>query len=65
MREIQVVFGEEVVLSINNLGEVMNNDYPFAFEEVTVPCPESMKDCIDEYKEFRFDAQDFSFTVPH
>lgn len=63
MREIQVVFGEEVVLSINNLGEVMNNDYPFAFEEVTVPCPESMKDCIDEYKEFRFDAQDFSFTV--
>lgn len=63
MREIQVVFGDEIGLSINSLGEVMNNNYPFAIEEVTVKCPEDMKDCIDEYKEFRFDAQDFSYTV--
>jgi hypothetical protein len=64
MREIQVLDAEgNIWLSMNNMGEVINNDYPYAFSEVVKECPEGMYDCIDTYVEYEFDALDFSWVV--
>jgi len=64
MREIQVLNNDgEILLSIDNTGNVVNNDFPFTFTQKTTPCPEEVKDCIGEYTEFEFDAQDFRYFV--
>lgn len=64
MRVISVVHKSgRVMLSINNLGEVINSDYPYFFGEETKECPEDVKDCSGTYKEFVFDAQNFRYIV--
>jgi len=64
MREVQVTNNQgKILLSINNLGEVLNNDYPYYFSEETVQCPLDSYDCPFSYKEFRFDAQNFEYIV--
>jgi len=66
MREIQVIGRKngEVMLSLNNLGEVINNNYPYFFSEQVKDCPPDMpKECPDTYTEFQFDAQDFRYYV--
>ena len=62
MREIQVFDKGELKLSITNLGEVINYDW-FGYSKTVKKCPEMLKDCIDTYTEFRFDAQDFRYSV--
>jgi len=69
MREIQIVNKEGgILLSINNLGDVINN-WPYAFKKVTKKCPEEEQDvCGIFYDEYSFDAQQFKFTIqvlPH
>jgi len=66
MREIQVIGRKngEIMLSLNNLGEVINNNYPYYFSEQVKDCPPDMpKECPDTYTEFEFDAQDFRYYV--
>jgi len=71
MREIQVVDKDtgNLMLSLNNLGEVINNSYPFFFEEQFNKCePQHDDECDFFFTEFVFDAQDFEFHVqilPH
>jgi len=71
MREIQVVDKDtgNLMLSLNNLGEVINNRYPFFFEEQYNKCePQHNGECTFFFTEFVFDAQDFEFHVqilPH
>ena len=64
MREIQVVDRSgEIMLSITNQGEIVNNDYPYRFRQETKNCPLGLKDCLYEYTEFKFDAQNFEYVV--
>jgi len=66
MREIQVISRKngEMMLSLNNLGEVVNNNYPYYFSEQVKDCPPDMPtECPDTYTEFQFDAQDFRYYV--
>jgi len=64
MREIQVTnLKGEILLSISNMGEVINNNFPFFFTEETKVCPDDETDCQLMYKEFKFDAQNFEYTV--
>lgn len=65
MREIQVVdnWTGEVMLAINNLGEVLNNNFPYFFSHETRECPPDMKECEFMFEEFKFDAQNFEYTV--
>lgn len=65
MREIQVVDAQgKIMLAINNLGEVLNNNFPFFFSEETKKCPPNMDaECPFEFKEFKFDAQNFEYVV--
>jgi len=68
MREIQVVNSAtgHIMLSINNLGDVINN-YPYYFLEESKKC-ESEDECSFFYKQYSFDAQQFEYVVqihPH
>jgi len=64
MRELQVLTKSgDLLLSINNMGEVVKKNFPYDFSQETLPCPGGMKECINEYKEFKFDIQDFQFVV--
>jgi len=66
MREIQVIDRKngEMMLSLNNLGEVINNNYPYYLSEQVKDCPPDMpKECPDTYIELEFDAQDFRYYV--
>jgi len=71
MREIQVVnrTSHDLMLSINNLGDVINNNFPFHFSTEIKKCePHQNADCDFNFKEFTFDAQDFEYRVqvlPH
>jgi len=71
MREIQVVnrTTHELMLSINNLGDIINHDYPFHFSMEVKKCElHQNEDCDFNFKEFTFDAQDFEYRVqvlPH
>jgi len=63
MREIQVahrVTGE-IMLSINNFGEIINN-YPYYFIQESVKC-ENAEDCDFFFIQFVFDAQQFEYVV--
>ena len=64
MRDITVTNKEtgEVMLAINNLGNVINNDYPYYFEERMVKC-QVEDECGLFYKEYVFDAQQFEYIV--
>jgi len=69
MRDITVTNKEtgEVMLAINNLGNIINNDYPYYFEERMVKC-QVEDECDLFYKEYVFDAQQFEYIVqilPH
>jgi len=69
MRDIMVKNKEtgKVMLEINNLGTVINNDYPYYFEERMVKC-QVEDECDLFYKEYVFDAQQFEYVVqilPH
>jgi len=67
MREIQIRDKNgDILLSVNNLGDVLNN-WPYRFTEEVKPCPPE-EYCNLFYKEFTFDAQQFRFIVqvlPH
>jgi len=67
MREIQIRNKNgDILLSVNNLGDVLNN-WPYRFTEEVKPCPLE-EYCNLFYKEFTFDAQQFRFIVqvlPH
>jgi len=70
MREIQVRSAEsgDIMLSISNMGEVLNNNYPFFFKEEMKKCDLSADKCTFFYKEIAFDAQEFEFVLqilPH
>ena len=64
MREIQVVVRRtgRIILTINNLGDVDKEKFPFYFREETKKC-EIKDDCDAFYKEYVFDAQRFEFVV--
>jgi hypothetical protein len=55
----------DIILAINNYGEILNNDYPYHLDKKVLPCPEDypLKDCIGEYVSISFDAQDLYFDV--
>jgi len=66
MRQISVTNRNgDVMLAINNYGEILNNDFPFHIQKQVLPCPEDyhLKDCIGEYISISFDAQDLYFDV--
>lgn len=65
MREIQVWKFDELLLSINNFGEVIDNGFPSSFEHSTRQCPEELEglECYGTIEEFTFDVQDFSYAV--
>jgi len=67
MREIQIQDKNgDILLSVSNLGEVVNN-WPYRFTEELKKCPPE-EYCNLFYKEFTFDAQQFRFVVqvlPH
>jgi len=65
MREIQVTDKEgNILLSINNLGDVLDNGFPYFFSREIKPCPrEEKKQCPFTYEEFKFDAQQFQYTI--
>jgi len=71
MREIQVVdkYTGGLMLSISNLGEIINNSYPFFLEKRVDFCKPHQRDHCDMfYTEIIFDAQDFEYRVqilPH
>jgi len=69
MREIQVRSESgDIMLSISNMGEVLNNNYPFFFKEEMKKCDLSADKCTFFYKEIAFDAQEFEFVIqilPH
>lgn len=69
MREIQVTNKEtgEVMLSINNMGDVVNKAYPYFFKSELKKC-EYEDECEFFFKEYVFDAQEFEYVVqihPH
>ena len=67
MREIQVVDKATGMLrlSINNMGEVIKQEFSFHFEQNYRKCkPHQENECTFFYKEFRFDAQDLEYVVP-
>jgi len=66
MRQITVTKQNgDLWLAINNLGEIINNDFPYRLEQKVVPCPEDYEkdDCHGEYIVTRFDAQDFAWII--
>jgi len=66
MRQISVTKANgDLWLSIDNFGNIVNNDWPYALEQRVVPCPEDYEkdDCQGEYIVTRFDAQDFAYLV--
>lgn len=67
MREVQVVNTKtgQVMLSIDTLGNVMNNGFQFHFEEGINDCPVDMPEteCVGEYMFWEFDAQSFRYAV--
>jgi len=64
MRELQVLTKSgDLLLSITNMGEVVNNNFPYSFTQELLPCPDDMDECIHEYMEFKFDIQDFQYVV--
>lgn len=62
MREIQLYSNGKLKLSINNLGEVINHEW-YGYSKTVKDCPDGLKDCMDKYIEYRFDAQDFRYSV--
>jgi len=69
MREIQVTNKEtgDIMLSINNLGDVVNKAYPYYFKSDMKKC-QYEDECDFFYKEYVFDAQEFEYVVqihPH
>jgi len=66
MRQVTVTNKNgDILLAINNYGEVVNNDYPYYFNKETKKCPEDYEkdDCIGEYISISFDAQDMYYDV--
>jgi len=67
MRELQVVHNNgEVLLSINSLGEYEKSNnflYRFKFEEKDCPVQMKETECVGTYKEWKFDVQEFEYTV--
>jgi len=66
MREIQVVDKQtgRLMLSINNMGEVLNDGFPYSFEHKVLQCPpDDDTDCQFMFDEYRFDAQQFQYIV--
>jgi len=65
MREVQVIDKKtgRLMLSINNLGEVLNNGFPYDFEHTVLQCPPQDNDCQFMFDEYRFDAQQFQYIV--
>ena len=62
MRHIEVRHRNtgDLMLSINNLGDVINN-YPYRFNETWGKC-EIGTECVF-FRQFKFDAQEFEYTV--
>jgi len=66
MRQVTVTNKNgDILLAINNYGEVVNNDYPAYFNKETKKCPEDYEkdDCIREYISISFDAQDMYYDI--
>jgi len=66
MRQISITKADgSVWFSVNNFGEIINNDYTGFLKAETLPCPEDYEgdDCIGEYMNVSFDAQDLYFDV--
>jgi len=68
MRYIHLVDKEgNIMISINSLGEYYHDTqrWPHAFSYEEKDCPLDMKEteCLDTYKEWNFDAQEFYYTV--
>lgn len=53
------------MFSVNNFGEIINNGFNGFLKAETLPCPEDYEgdDCIGEYMNISFDAQDLYFDV--
>merc|ERR1719204_13100 len=64
MREIQIVQRDSgrLLLSISNLGEVVNN-WPYHYSHKKRTCAPGMRDCIFQTDEYEFDAQDFHYAI--
>jgi len=63
VREVQIHNREgEILLSINNLGDLDNN-WPYFISEEVKECPPDLYDCLGTYVEYIFDAQDFRYVV--
>jgi len=62
MRQIEVIHRDtgELMLSITNLGDVINN-YPYYFNETWGEC-DIEEECLF-FRQFKFDAQEFQYTV--
>lgn len=71
MRDISVVNKRtgRLMLSLNTLGDIYNNNFPFHFVESVRKCePHQGDECFFFYQEYKFDAQDFEYVVqiqPH
>jgi len=66
MREIQITNkGGDIVFSLSNLGETINNGWPFPVARETIPCVSAAhgKDCMFTFEQYCFDAQVFLYTV--
>jgi len=66
MRQISITKADgSLWFSVNNFGEITNNDYTGFLKAETLPCPEDYEgdDCIGEYMNVSFDAQDLYFDV--
>lgn len=67
MREIQVVDTRsgDILLSIDTTGNVISDKFRYHFTEHTFNCPSDMKEteCVDEFKLWEFDAQNFRYAV--
>jgi hypothetical protein len=66
MRQISITnLNGDVLLSVNNFGEVLNNGWVGYLKVQTLQCPEdyAKDDCVGEYTNVSFDAQDLYFDV--
>jgi len=66
MRQISITnLDGDVLLSVNNFGEVLNNGWVGRLKVQTIQCPENYKknDCVGEYINVAFDCQDLYFDV--
>jgi len=66
IRQVSVTnLNGDVLLSVNNFGEVLNNGWLAFLKVQTLQCPKNYKkdDCVGEYINVSFDAQDLFFDV--